>query len=1214
MPWFRWKNKKKQQDAPDGALTEIPAAPAEPEAAQQSVTAATTATGAEADALRSKRRRGSRGGRGRKRPAGEGGASDAASAAAEKTTKEPARENAARSQRAERAADRRRTGGQSSGTQRRRQPPRRAPLPAAKRELLISVDIGEQRVAVIEDDRVAEVYLERPERRSIAGNIYLGVVDNVLPGMEAAFVEIGLEKNGFLYVDEIVVPELEGKRHHGKKIQDLISRGEQLLVQAVKDPMKTKGARLTTEISLPGRFLVYVPNGEGLGVSRRLEDAERARLKDIIKGLEVKEGGVIVRTAAEGASAEDVERDLVFLQRLWKTIQARAKGASAPSLVYQEAELPLRIVRDLFAGDFVSAQVDNERTHKRIVSYLKKTSPHMIERVHRYKEKESLFESSGVEKEIASTLDRRVDLPSGGYLVFDYAEAFTVIDVNTGRFVGSRSKNSNQRLEDTITKNNLEAVKEVVRQLRLRDIGGIIVIDFIDMANPKNRASVEDALRQELERDRTKTYVVEISPLGLVEMTRQNVTDGPREILTRKCPTCAGDGIVVSDHTVAMQIERKLRALAAPSNRVQAYKVALHPRVLELLVGSGGSRLAAIEEATRRRFFLVPAEGHIHADHFEVVAEGKLVDLQPSSPLVEGSTVELKLGEVGRYDATAAAGKIEGVDVLVADAAKLVGKKATVTIGRVLEGQAFATIVAAGEGGEGPITFESEAEKPTRAPAKRKPTAAPDGEDGDEAVVAETDDLAVADESAEADDEGIADAVDEATMTSGCGGRGRRARCRRRHAREEAHPPWLAWRPSPPQAGRRRRRRGRCRRGRRSRGRRRRREHRRRCRRRAGSGGRADANGAVTEKPKPSSPRPRPPPDDADPCSRRPRCARSRSRGAAGRDCRAAGRGGRNSRRDGRRRLGRGRFDARGRCQRSRAAVTDGEAPVVKRKTRRGSRGGKNRRKKPAGAAAGLAAEGEAERRVGGCRRPGRERRHRHRRGRRRGRRSRSQSPSRSRRRSRPSTRRRQLQSPWPRRSEPPSRTSLQRPSPTIRATCRCPNGSTISTAGDGRISLHSFGLRAPARIFRAREQPPMSYAIISLGGKQYRVSEGQRLLVDRLATEDGKTFTPDVLLVGGDGAASLSPKDVTVTVKVVGQQRGPKIRIGKYKKRTGYKRHTGFRAALTQIEIESIGGKKKAAAKPKAAPAAAAKPKAAAAAKPKAADVAPETVKEDES
>ncbi|HSL65514.1 MAG TPA: ribonuclease E/G, partial [Gaiellaceae bacterium] len=270
-------------------------------------------------------------------------------------------------------------------------PPRRAPLPEAKRELLISVDVSEQRVAVLEDGVVAEAYLERPERRSIAGNIYLGVVDNVLPGMEAAFIEIGLEKNGFLYVDEIVVPELEGKARHGKRIQDLIQRGQTLLVQAVKDPMKTKGARLTTEISLPGRFVVYVPSGEGLGVSRRLPDEERTRLKDILKRLEVKEGGVIVRTAAEGASAEDIERDLDFLQRLWATIQERAKGATVPELVYQEAELPLRVVRDLFTGDFERAVIDHERTYKRVVGYLKKTSPHMVERVERYKEKERLF-------------------------------------------------------------------------------------------------------------------------------------------------------------------------------------------------------------------------------------------------------------------------------------------------------------------------------------------------------------------------------------------------------------------------------------------------------------------------------------------------------------------------------------------------------------------------------------------------------------------------------------------------------------------------------------------------------------------------------------------------------------------------------------------------------------------------------------------------------
>ncbi|HET6601504.1 MAG TPA: Rne/Rng family ribonuclease, partial [Gaiella sp.] len=582
---------------------------------------------------------------------------------------------------------------------------------------------------------------------------------------------------------EIVVPELEGKRH-GKKITDLIQRGQQILVQAVKDPMKTKGARLTTEISLPGRFLVYVPNGEGLGVSRRLEDAERNRLKDILKRIAPSTGGVIVRTAAEGASAEDIERDLVFLQRLWKTIQARQKLATGPELVYQEAELPLRIVRDLFAGDFVAAHVDSERTYKRIVGYLKKTSPHMIERVHRTKDKEPLFAKSGVDKEISSTLDRRVDLPSGGYLVFDYAEAFTVIDVNTGSFVGSRSKSSTQRLEDTIVKNNLEAVKEVVRQLRLRDIGGIVVIDFIDMANPKNRQAVEEAFRTELERDRTKTYVVEISPLGLVEMTRQKVTDGPREVMTRKCPTCAGDGIVVSDATIALQVERRLKALAVAGagSRVQAYRIALHPRTLALLAGAGGQRLSALEDATRRRFFLVPAEGHAHADHFEVLAEGRRDDLAPQTSLTEGAEVELKLVEIDLHDGTAAVGKVDGMNVVVADAAKLVGKKAKVTIGRLLEGQAFATLVA-GDPGIAPITFESEAEKPTRAPARRKsdePEAAepeadatveaePEGEDADAVVEGEAEP-----EEAATDDAGSPTPAKKRTRRGSRGGKRRK--------------------------------------------------------------------------------------------------------------------------------------------------------------------------------------------------------------------------------------------------------------------------------------------------------------------------------------------------------------------------------------------------------------------------------------------------------
>ena len=614
----------------------------------------------------------------------------------------------------------------------RRTAPRRAPLPKAKRELLISVDPGEKRVAVLEDGVVAEVYLERPEHRSIAGNIYLGTVDNVLPGMEAAFVEIGLEKNGFLYVDEIVGPELEGRKG-ARKIQDLIQRGQTVLVQAVKDPMKTKGARLTTEISLPGRFVVFVPHGDGLGVSRRLDDDERNRLKGIVKEIAPPIGGVIVRTAAEGASAEDVARDLDFLRRLWSTIEASAKKAQAPALIYQEAELPLRVTRDLFTGDFERLLVDHDRTYKRIVGYLKKTSPHMVERVTRYKEREPLFEAFGVEQEIRSTLNRRVDLPSGGYLIFDYAEAFTVIDVNTGRFVGSRSKrNGPGRLEDTITKNNLEAVREVVRQLRLRDIGGIIVIDFIDMANPKNRQQVEDALRLELERDRTKTYVVEISPLGLVEMTRQNVTDGPREVMTRKCPTCDGDGIIVSEGTAAVEVERRIRGLVTPGSRAKAFKVELNAKVAALIVGPDGSRLQELEEVTKRRFFFVGVE-NVHLDHMRVIDQGTVEKLAPSAPVEPGQELELKLGEVGLHDPRAGAGKVKGFEVVVAEAAKLVGKKVEVEIVAVMDEVAYAVLVGTGEAPT-PITAEAEAEKPTRTPsAPSKAAASEAGElDADE--------------------------------------------------------------------------------------------------------------------------------------------------------------------------------------------------------------------------------------------------------------------------------------------------------------------------------------------------------------------------------------------------------------------------------------------------------------------------------------------------
>ncbi|CAN5273394.1 hypothetical protein BH18ACT14_BH18ACT14_00050 [soil metagenome] len=693
MPWFR--RKKREEGAPAEAAPEARAVLEETPPPQQD-----PASEAEDKPAR-KRRRGSRGGRGRKKPV-EGDAGPVA----EVEEKPTATAKQRRARESEKPGTRARKKPEDA-RRRRKTPTKRIDIPDVEKEIYVSVEVGEQRVAILEEGKAAEVYLERRGRRSIAGNVYKGVVDNVLPGMEASFVEIGLPKNGFLYVDEIVVPELEGKRH-GRRIQDLVQRGQEVLVQAVKDPMGTKGARLTTEISLPGRFLVYTPFGDGIGISRRLEDAERDRLKAISKTLDVGDGGIIVRTAAEGASQEELEGDLAFLRKLWGTILARAESTKAPALVYQEAELPLRIIRDLFNREVVRVVVDHERTYRRIVGYLKRTSPQLTEKVELYAGKQPLMEKTGVEEAVRSTLNRRVDLPSGGYLIFDYAEAFTVIDVNTGRFVGARGKASGARLEDTITKNNLEAVAEVVRQLRLRDIGGIIVIDFIDMANPKNRELVEDAFKRELERDRTTTYVVEISPLGLVEMTRQNVTDGPREILTISCPTCAGDGIVASNETQAIDIERRLRNLTR-SSRSQAFRIELNPHVAAILIGPGGSRLDDLEQELGRRFVIEKKDG-VPADHFEVVARGPAARAElKGTPVTKGQELEVAIVERDSHFDDAGLARLDKYLISVAGAANQVGKKVKARIERTTSTVAYGVLADAVEP-ERPVDPETELE------------------------------------------------------------------------------------------------------------------------------------------------------------------------------------------------------------------------------------------------------------------------------------------------------------------------------------------------------------------------------------------------------------------------------------------------------------------------------------------------------------------------
>jgi ribonuclease G len=463
--------------------------------------------------------------------------------------------------------------------------------------MLISHDSDETRVALLEDRALVELYIERP-KRSVVGNVYLGKVKDVLPGMQAAFVDIGLEKNAFLYVDEVVNPE--GVEDVPRRdIQSLLKPEQQIMVQVLKDPMGTKGARVTTEITLPGRFLVLMPFSAFVGVSRKIDDEERDRLHAAI-APHVPEGlGVIVRTVASGVDELDLVSDMEFLLRLWKRVGHQAREGLAPEVIYTEMDLALRLVRDVFSDDFKRLIISDKSLHEKVVSFLKRTSPHLTRRVTYYKDKTPLFDAYGVDATIQSALDRRVELKSGGHITIDTTEALTAIDVNTGRYVGRKN------LEDTVLRTNLEAAQEVVRQLRLRDIGGIIVIDFIDMEDQFHRAELLKSFNEALERDRTRTRVTEVSRLGLIEMTRKNVTDGLYEILTETCPCCSGQGRVLSETTRRIAVVRQMREILS-LGRSAAYLFGLHPDTYELVMAPGQNVVAVLRSETGKQVAIVP--------------------------------------------------------------------------------------------------------------------------------------------------------------------------------------------------------------------------------------------------------------------------------------------------------------------------------------------------------------------------------------------------------------------------------------------------------------------------------------------------------------------------------------------------------------------------------------------------------------------------------
>jgi ribonuclease E len=394
-------------------------------------------------------------------------------------------------------------------------------------------------IAVVEEDTIVEHYVTRSDTRSIVGNVYLGRVQNVLPGMEACFVDFGEPRNGVLYAGEVGIVGEEGEEI--PRIESVLRSGQHILVQVTKDPMRAKGARLTALVSIAGRHLVLVPETQSIGVSRRLPDTERTRLKDIAQTLRPEGFGLIVRTAAEGASRRDLERDLKRVLDVWSEIKEKADKAKPPKLLYEEPELELRVLRDLFNREVSRCVVDDPDLEHKLRKYIRTTTPDLDHRLELYEDGLPIFEHYRVLEQIRKSLDRRVWLPSGGHIVIDRTEALTVIDVNTGKFVGKSS------LEETVFRTNTEAAVEIARQLRLRDIGGIIVVDFIDMEDQSNRDELIAVFRKELERDRSRTQVFDISPLGLVQMTRKNVSAGIVEAFSDPCPTCEGRGIILHD-------------------------------------------------------------------------------------------------------------------------------------------------------------------------------------------------------------------------------------------------------------------------------------------------------------------------------------------------------------------------------------------------------------------------------------------------------------------------------------------------------------------------------------------------------------------------------------------------------------------------------------------------------------------------------------------
>ncbi|NLC11182.1 MAG: Rne/Rng family ribonuclease [Firmicutes bacterium] len=543
------------------------------------------------------------------------------------------------------------------------------------RKIIVNCNSRETRVALLEDNSLVEIYMERPVQESLVGNIYKGKVANVLPGMQAAFVDIDQERNAFLFVDDLRDSGDE-EAHAGTRpsIRKLLHPGEEIMVQVIKEGFGNKGPRLTCNITLPGRYLVLMPGTNYVGVSRRIEDQdERERLKKIVEKIRPNQVGVIVRTAAEGSDQEHLEQDINFLVQLWDKITQAFKEKRAPALLHQDLALIYRIVRDLFTDNVSQFIIDDYYEYKKVLEILDFLSPSLKKRVFNYRNSQPIFERFGIEKEIEESLDRIIRLSCGGYLVFDKTEALTVIDVNTGKYIGRHN------LEDTILKTNLEAAAEIARQIRLRDIGGIIIVDFIDMNNPQHKEYVLETIKEHLKRDRTRAHVLGLTSLGLVEIARKKVRRGLEAVLQQTCPYCGGKGKVFTPEVASSRVERELKRYLE-AEKSEAVLVEMNKEVASLLIGAGGQYLRQLEKETGKNIFIRGSD-NVHLEKFNILLSGTLKEVKRFAfPVKEGDIYHVKVEEAHLSHPDHGISRLSGYIIDIEGAGKMVGSMVEVEI------------------------------------------------------------------------------------------------------------------------------------------------------------------------------------------------------------------------------------------------------------------------------------------------------------------------------------------------------------------------------------------------------------------------------------------------------------------------------------------------------------------------------------------------------